>query len=213
MAGRWLDKSTVCSLTSMLVLISCMTQAFGYDGAKPVDDDSRRAAAVALNYSRAALHHIRQNPSKRVLYEEQEKILNHLNLNGVADEEVLKLYSSVLDEISQIEIADKEKVYLKDRYRHQFRSEATAQAFNLAAQMATAQYAQAVRTGATSWWDYRSLTMNRDLDQWRVEKSRMTAVVDKSVKFLDTSWKMARDKQIPDRWLVRSDDLDRLEEI
>src|SRR5262249_18711450 len=110
MAGRRLDKSTVRSLMSGLVLISCMTQAFGFDGAttKPVDEESRRAAAVALNYSRAALHHIRQNPSKRVLYEEQEKILNHLNLNGVADEEVLKLYSGVLDEISQIQIADRE---------------------------------------------------------------------------------------------------------
>lgn len=214
MAGRWIDKSTVRSLTSALVFFSCMTQAFGFDAAAPkqADEESRRSAAVALNYSRAALHHIRQNPSKRVLWEEQEKILNHLNLNGVADEEVLKLYSSVLDEISQVQIADKERVFLKDRYRHQFRADATAQAFNLAAQVATAQYVQAVRTGANSWWDYRNITMNRDLEQWKVEKSRMTAVVDKSAQFLDTSWKMARAKQIPDRWLVRSDDLDRLED-
>ncbi len=212
MADRWLRKSTVRSLMSGLVLISCMTQVFGYDGPNPTDDAGRRSAAVALNYSRAALHHIRRNPSKRVLYEEQEKILNHLNLNGVADEEVLKLYSGVLDEISQIEIADREKVYLKDRYKHQFRSSMTAQAINLAVDMATANYVNAVRTGANSWWDYRNISYNRDLDQWRVEKQRMTAVVDKSSQFLDTSWKMARAKQIPDRWLVRNDDLDKLEE-
>ena len=65
-------------------------------------DEQRRSTAVALNYSRASLHRIRKNPSIRVLLEEQEKILNHLDLNGIADEEVLKLYSSVLDEISNI---------------------------------------------------------------------------------------------------------------
>ncbi len=213
MADRWLDKSTIRSWMSGLVLISCMTQAFGENPVpKPTDEEARRSAAVALNYSRAALHHIRQNPSKRVLYEEQEKILNHLNLNGVADEEVLKLYSSVLDEISQIQIADREKMFLKDRFRHQFRSQATAHAFNLAADMATQNYVNVVRTGANSWWDYRNITTNHDFDQWKVEKGRMTAVVDKSAQFLDTSWKMARAKQIPDRWLVRNDDLDRLED-
>jgi len=213
MADRWLAKSTVRSLTSGLVLISCMTQAFGFEAPTqtPADESSRRSAAVALNYSRAALHHIRQNPSKRVLYEEQEKILNHLNLNGVADEEVLKLYSGVLDEISQIDIADREKAFLKDRYRHQFRSQMTAQAINLTADLATANYVNAVRTGANSWWDYRNTSFSRDMDQWRVEKQRLTAVVDKSSQFLDTSWKMARAKQIPDRWLVRNDDLDKLE--
>lgn len=214
MADRWLQKSTVRSLTSGLVLISCMTQVFGFDSANstPADESSRRSAAVALNYSRAALHHIRQNPSKRVLYEEQEKILNHLNLNGVADEEVLKLYSAVLDEISQIEMADQEKVYLKDRYKHQVRSQLTIQSLNLMADLATANYVNAVRTGANSWWDYRNVSFNRDLDQWRVEKTRLTAVVSKSSQFLDTSWKMARAKNIPDRWLVRNDDLDKLED-
>jgi tetratricopeptide (TPR) repeat protein len=214
MAGRWLDKSTVRSLTSGLVLIGCMMQALAAErGSDSLgDEESRRAVAVALNYSRAALHHIRQNPSKRVLWEEQEKILNHLNLNGVADEEVLKLYSAVLDEISQIQIADREKTFLRDRFRNQFRTQMTAQAFNLAADVATANYVNAVRTGANSWWDYRSISVNHELDQWRVEKGRMTAVVDKSSQFLDTSWKMARAKKIPDRWLVRNDDLDRLEE-
>lgn len=213
MAGRWFDKSTVRSWAGALALVVCLTRACGADDAAPIknDDDARRSAAVALNYSRAALHHIRQNPSKRVLWEEQEKILNHLNLNCVADEEVLKLYSSVLDEIAQIQIADKERLYLKDRYRHQLQAGATAQVFNLAANLATADYVNAVRTGANSWWDYRNITMTRDQDQWKVEKSRMTAVVDKSAQFLDTSWKMARAKQIPDRWLVRNDDLDRLE--
>ena len=83
-------------------------------------DEQRRSAAVALNYSRAALHRIRKNPSVRVMVEEQEKILNHLNLNGIADEEVMKLYSSVLDEVAQVQIADREREVLREKYRRAF---------------------------------------------------------------------------------------------
>ena len=175
------------------------------------EDDQRRAAAVALNYSRASMHRIRRNPSVRVMSEEQDKILNHLNMNGVADPEVVQLYSSVLDEVSQVQLAENEKVILQEKYRHSFNAGMTANAFTVAAQVATANYAAAVRTGANSWWDYRTMGVNRDLDVWRVDKARYQSVVAKSNQFLDVSWKMARSRQIPDRWLVRGDDLDKLE--
>jgi hypothetical protein len=54
--------------------------------------------------------------------------------------------------------------------------------------------------------------MDRELDLWRIEKERMLAVVDKSSLFLDTFWKLARKRDIPDRWLVRGADLDELAE-
>lgn len=166
---------------------------------------------MALNYSRASMHRIRRNPSVRVLTEEQDKILNHLNLNGVADPEVVQLYSSVLDEVSQVQLAESEKHILQEKYRHSFNAGLTANAFTLAAQVATANYPAAVRTGANSWWDYRTMGVNRDLDVWRVDKARYQSIVTKSNQFLDVSWKMARNRQIPDRWLVRGDDLDKLE--
>ena len=175
-------------------------------------DEQRRSAAVALNYSRAALHRIRKNSSVRVMVEEQEKILNHLNLNGIADEEVMKLYSSVLDEVAQVQIADREREVLREKYRRAFNRNIGLSAFEIAAQVATVQYATAVRTGANSWWDHRNQTVSKELDLWQVDKRRMTTVLEKSNLFLDTSWKMARAKQIPDRWLVRNDDLDKLEE-
>ena len=178
---------------------------------EPVTEEQRRTAAVALNYSRAALHRIRRNPSVRVLVEEQEKILNHLDLNGIADEEVMKLYSSLLDEISQIQIAERERVVLRERYARTFQRDLGINTFEIAAQVATAQYVSAVRTGANSWWDHRNQSASHELDIWQVDKKLMTNVVEKSSQFLDVSWKMARSKKIPDRWLVRSDDLDKLE--
>lgn len=179
--------------------------------AAAANESARRAAAVTLNYSRASFHRIRRNPSLRVLTEEQEKILNHLNLNGIADEDVLKLYSSVLDEIAQIQLADRERELLRGKHRQQMQSQIGFSALALTTQVATAQYAAAVRTGASSWWDFRNFSTNRDLDLHRIDKERMTKLVEKSAKFLDVSWKTARDRQIPDRWLVRGDDLDKLE--
>lgn len=189
-----------------------VTTSVASPSAAPTDPETaRRQAAVALNYSRAALHRLRQNPSVRVLLEEQEKILNHLNLNGIADPEVLQLYAAVLDEIAQVQIADRERDALRDRYKNLVRQQLGTNAFVLATEVASAQFGSAVRTGANSWWDYRSQGFNRDLDLWKVDRQRMTAVMAKSTQFLDTSWKLARDKQIPDRWLVRGDDLDKLE--
>ena len=173
---------------------------------------SRRSAAVALNYSRASFHRIRRNPSVRILWEEQDKILNHINLNGIADADVVKLYGSVLDEIASVQLAERERELLREKYARQFQRDLTLNALSLSAQVVTAQYASAVRTGCTSWWDYRNQSQNRELDVFRVDKDRMKSLVEKSTQFLDISWKTARDRRIPDRWLVRGDDLDRLED-
>ena len=183
--------------------------------AKPADPilnaQQRRQTAVALNYCRASLHRIRSCPSKRVLLEERDRILNNLNLNSVADAEVVRLYSAVLTEISDIKIADKERDIIKGRHRREFRRRVAAHITAFSLQMATGRYVSALKTGAASWWDYRTMTWNRELDLWAIEKDRRKSVDDKSTLFLDTFWKLARKRSIPDKWLVRADDLDKLD--
>ena len=172
----------------------------------------RRNTAVALNYCRASFHRIRRNPSKRVLLEEEKKILNNLDLSRIGDEEVIKLYSSVLDEIRQVQLAEKEQKLLDERYRLSIQRQLFASAMLFGTEAATGQVLGAVRTGANSWWDYRTTTAKRDLDSWRVDKQRMTNVGTKSASFLESFWKLTKQKQIPDRWLIRSDDLVRLDQ-
>ncbi len=179
--------------------------------ARPVTDEERRSAAVALNYSRAALYRIRRYPTTRVMVEERDKILNHLDLNGIADEDVMKLYSGVLDEVSHVQMADREKEAIQEQYYRNLNRDLGINAFQIAAEVATQQYFSAVKTGASSWWDHRNKTVTKEQDRWQVDKKLMTSVVEKSNQFLDTSWKMARNKQIPDRWLIRNDDLEKLE--
>ena len=174
-------------------------------------DPSVKSAAVALNYCRAAFHRIRQQPTKAVLYQEQEKILNNLNLTSVSEPEVIALYTSVLDEINQIGVADHERKLLKQSYRSAVRRNFTWNTIAFSTDLATAQFGSAVKTGASSWWDYRTTTVNHELDILKVDKQRLTTVMSKSSQFLDTFWRLAQKKQIPDRWLVRGDDLDALD--
>ena len=201
-----------CSLITLAVLSATIgPRASAEEIGVSKDPDSRgRSTAVALNYCRASFHRIRRIQSKRVLIEEKEKILNNLNLNGIGDEAVIKLYSAVLDEISQIDIAEREELAIKDKYKKAVYRQIGQTAFFMAAQFATASMESMARTGVNSWLDYRDLRWSREFDQWKVEKSRIQAVVDKSSKFLDTFWKLAQTKNIPDRWLVRGNDLDNL---
>ena len=74
-----------------------------------VTEQERFQTAVALNYCRAAFHHIRKTPTKAMLVQQQEQILNNLNLDGINDPELIRLYTAVLDEIGDVEIADRER--------------------------------------------------------------------------------------------------------
>jgi hypothetical protein len=175
------------------------------------DETVRRSTAVTLNYCRAAFYRIQKLPTLRVLVEEQEKILNNVDLNGIADQEVIKLYTGVLVEISEIRLADRERVVLDDKYHNTLGTLLTADAFDFGTQLASAHYLAAVRTGARSWWDYRTSVNTRDLDIFHVDQKRLMAFTEKSGQFLDTFWKLARDRKIPDRWLIRNQDLHNLE--
>ena len=175
-----------------------------------VPDPLAQPTAIVLNYCRASFHRIQKTPSKRVLLEEQEKILNNLNLNPIADAEIIRLYTAVLSEIADVQIADQERDVIRTRHQRVVMHDLATSALVIGGQVATTQYIGALKTGAKSWWDYRTLVFEREVDMWRVDKSRLVAFVDKSSLFLDTFWKLARKRGIPDQWLIRGADLDEL---
>jgi len=199
---------------TVAVLIVCLTAAASRGeepSSAPFDEAAARRTAVALNYCRSSFYRIGRNPTKSVLVEEKRKILNNLNLTSIQDEEVVSLYSSVLDEIGSIHIAEREKHVVDAGFGKSWQSLASFTAFGILTDATELNYASMVRRGATSWWDYRGMQVNHDMELWKVEKSRMTAIQTKSSNFLDASWRLARKRNIPDRWLVRDTDLERLE--
>ena len=171
---------------------------------------SRRNTAVTLNYCRAALHRIRRAPSKSVLVEEQQRILNNLDLNQIDDPEVISLYRSILDEIGQVEISDRERKVIGEQFTRGSQRKMGTDIFVIGAQAATGQLGSVIQTGANSWWDYRTTAIKRDSDMWQVEKIQFTTLMTRSSTFLDSFWKLSRKNEIPDRWLLRDQDLDQL---
>ena len=178
----------------------------------PATETSRRNTAVTLNYCRAALHRIRRAPSKQVLLEEQQRILNNLDLNQIDDPEVISLYRSILDEIGQVEISDRERVVIGEQFHRGVQRKLGTDFFVIGAQAATGQVGSVIQSGANSWWDYRSTQIKRDSDLWQVEKTQFTTLMTRSSTFLDSFWKLSRKNEIPDKWLLRDQDLDQLTE-
>ncbi|MGH7127416.1 MAG: hypothetical protein ACREIV_02520, partial [Planctomycetaceae bacterium] len=118
----------------------------------------------------------------------------------------------VLKEISDVRIAEQERLVLTEKYQHQLGRHVTLTAFQLGAELTSAQYLSAVRTGARSWWDYRGLNVGHEFDTFKVDRERMAAVMARSSQFLETFWTLTRKRDIPDRWLIRDHDLERLEQ-
>ncbi|MDH3717130.1 MAG: hypothetical protein OES79_03320 [Planctomycetota bacterium] len=179
--------------------------------ARSVSESSIKDTAIALNYCRASFHRIRKYPVAPVLAQEKEKILNNLNLHGIEDPEVIELYTAVLDEINDTQVVQQERRMHQVQYRMSVQRRMAWDLLAFGTDLATGSLGSAIRQGANSWWDYRGLAHQRDSDLWKADKDRFQSVTQKSSDFLSTSWKLARLKNIPDRWLVRSDDLDALE--
>ena len=205
-------QSLLCCLSLFVLVPAGVMSQEPERAVTPATEISRRNTAVTLNYCRAALHRIRRAPSKQVLLEEQQRILNNLDLNQIDDPEVISLYRSILDEIGQVEISDRERVVIGEQFHRGVQRKLGTDFFVIGAQAATGQVGSVIQSGANSWWDYRSTQIKRDSDLWQVEKTQFTTLMTRSSTFLDSFWKLSRKNEIPDKWLLRDQDLDQLNE-
>lgn len=194
----------------LMTLTLSLFPAVQGDEAEQHQETVRKTTAVALNYCRAALHRIRRYPQKNVFYEEQTRILNNLNLNQIEDPEVISLYKSILDEISHVEINERERVVINEQFRRSIHRQLGTSFFVIGAQVATGQLGNVIQSGANSWWDYRNQEIRRDSDEWKVEKTEFTNLMSRSSTFLDSFWRLSQKNNIPDQWLIRDQDLDQL---
>ena len=166
--------------------------------------------AVALNYCRASFHRINKYQTKEVLFQEKERILNNLDLSSIDDVQVIKLYTDVIQEINQIELVDTEEKIIEERYRRAFAERLFFNAFAISANVATFNYVGAVQSGARSFWDFAATENQAENDSWKLEKGHLTSLTSKTTNFVETSWKLARERKIPDEWLIRDRDIERM---
>ncbi|MBD3676557.1 MAG: hypothetical protein HUJ26_23850 [Planctomycetaceae bacterium] len=164
--------------------------------------------AVALNYCRASFHRINKYQTKDVLVQEQQRILNNLDLTSIDDAQVIKLYTDVIQEINQIQLVETEEKLIMQRHRRDLTERLFFNAFNISANVATFNYVGAVQSGARSFWDYQQTENRADTDAWKLEKGHLSSLTSKTTNFIETSWKLARERNIPDEWLIRDRDIE-----
>jgi hypothetical protein len=198
--------------TALLICVLMQKQLSAEPPSEP-SEQNRRNIAVTLNYCRAALHRIRRAPSKSVMLEEQQRILNNLDLNQIEDPDIISLYRSILDEIGQVEISDRERLAIEQQVRDGLQRKLGTDIFVIGAHAVTGQIGSVIQSGAGSWWDFRSTQIKRANDLWQVDKTQFSTFMSRSSTFLDSFWKLSRKNQIPDRWLLRDQDLDQLADV
>ncbi|MDG1896569.1 MAG: hypothetical protein P8J37_16825 [Fuerstiella sp.] len=211
-------KTSIASTLSVCIILTVVSgpRALVADEAESKSDEQeevRKITAVALNYCRASLHRIRRAPEKHVFHEEQQRILSNLDLNRIEDPEVIKLYKSILDEIGQVQITERERLVIDEQFRRNTHRQLGTSFFVVGAQVLTGQLGSAVQSGANSWWDYRNQEVRRDSDRLKVEKSEFSGLMSRSSSFLDSFWKLSQKNDIPDRWLIRDQDLDQMARV
>jgi hypothetical protein len=211
-------KTSIASTLSVCIILTIVSgpRALVADEAESKSDEQeevRKITAVALNYCRASLHRIRRAPEKHVFHEEQQRILSNLDLNRIEDPEVIKLYKSILDEIGQVQITERERLVIDEQFRRNTHRQLGTSFFVVGAQVLTGQLGSAVQSGANSWWDYRNQEVRRDSDRWKVEKGEFSGLMSRSSSFLDSFWKLSQKNDIPDRWLIRDQDLDQMARV
>lgn len=166
--------------------------------------------AVALNYCRASFHRINKFQTQKVLKEEKQRILNNLDLSSIDDVEVIKLYTNVINEINEIELVDTERDIIKEHHNRTFGQKIFANMLAVSAQAATFNYVGAASTGVSSFWDYQATRWNIENETWKIEKGHLNSLTRKTTDFIETSWKLARERKIPDEWLIRDRDIEQM---
>ena len=116
----------------------------------------------------------------------------------------------MLVEISEIRLSDRERHVLDDKYRTPWARcspptpSTSARSWPPPITVGGPHGAQLVGLPHAASVPGRS-------DVFHVDQKRLMAFTEKSGQFLDTFWKLARDRKIPDRWLIRNQDLHNLE--
>lgn len=204
-----LVSSTLCPKMMNVSVQAAATEPTSEQEAE-AEHRERVKLAVALNYCRASFHRINKFQTKDVLVQEQQRILNNLDLTSIDNVEVVHLYTDVIREINEIQMVDTEQGIIKQQHQRDFAESLFFNAFEISANVATLNYVGAVQSGARSFWDMRATEVRTENDTWKLEKSHLTALTNKTTNFIETSWKLARERNIPDEWLIRDRDIEQM---
>lgn len=169
--------------------------------------------ALALNYAMVSLYKIESYNDIIILRQEYENIINNINLSKIEDEEIVELFTSLMDLDTQTEIYHKNKEFIERKYERKVKN-ALTDAFSqgIVSVGSSLKYGASPYMAGTAalssigsvYFDYRrcleEYKEQRDESEWRIDAQVLLDLNNIRKDFFKYSWRLIKKYNFPDQW-------------
>lgn len=178
--------------------------------ANSTDDYDPIQTALTLNYATVSLYRIVSYNDVMILQQEYENIINNINLSKIEDEEIIQLFTGLMDTLTYTQINDKHKQFVQRKYERKVEN-ALYDSFStgLSGAMGNARDpfsagAAAMSAIGSSYFSYRrnleEYKEERDEKEWQLDSQIILDLNNIRKDFFESSWKLQKKYEFPDQW-------------
>lgn len=185
-------------------------------------DESKLKAAYALNLCSVSISQIIDYNDINVLNQEYDNILNNLNLEQIPkDEALLDVLKEILDAITFFRMSAGDQKFIDLEYQQRMQNAVWSAIPNVGMIFATSNpiamgvtLATQVGIGYMNYRRYRAeYQLNRQKEEWQLKRNVLDQLNGLRKQLFETSWRLAKEYNFPDRYRLSDDQIHRYNEI
>lgn len=185
-------------------------------------DESKLKAAYALNLCSVSISQIIDYNDINILNQEYENILNNLNLEQMPkDEALLDVLKEILDAITFFRMSAGDQKIIDLEYQQRMQNAVWSAIPNVGMIFATSNPIAMGVTLATQvgigYMNYRrhraEYQLNRQKEEWQLKRNVLDQLNGLRKQLFETSWRLAKEYNFPDRYRLSDDQIHRYNEI
>ena len=185
-------------------------------------DESKLKAAYALNLCSVSISQIIDYNDINILNQEYENILNNLNLEQMPkDEALLDVLKEILDAITFSRMSAGDQKIIDLEYQQRMQNAVWSAIPNVGMIFATSN---PIAMGVTlttqvgiGYMNYRrhraEYQLNRQKEEWQLKRNVLDQLNGLRKQLFETSWRLAKEYNFPDRYRLSDDQIHRYNEI
>ena len=185
-------------------------------------DESKLKAAYALNLCSVSISQIIDYNDINILNQEYDNILNNLNLEQIPkDEALLDVLKEILDAITFFRISAGDQKFIDLEYQQRMQNAVWSAIPNVGMIFATSNPIAMGVTLATQvgigYMNYRrhrtEYQLNHQKEEWQLKRNVLDQLNGLRKQLFETSWRLAKEYNFPDRYRLSDDQIHRYNEI
>ena len=185
-------------------------------------DESKLKAAYALNLCSVSISQIIDYNDINILNQEYDNILNNLNLEQIPkDEALLDVLKEILDVITFFRKSTGDQKFVDLEYQQRMQNAVWSAIPNVGMIFATSNPIAMGVTLATQvgigYMNYRrhraEYQLNRQKEEWQLKRNALDQLNGLRKQLFETSWRLAKEYNFPDRYRLSDDQIHRYNEI